>query len=488
MEKVVCVALDPFNEVNLTPNIGDVMYFLKTSGAALVPQSQPQAVQDNVPQIIQGMYHPTYKITWLIRLYDYSAPSSKATVDIKKPESIVDQTVSEAVTRRQWDYWPNGVWEYDFTIEEYQETKRLMVHWATAGSCGDTTGSAYADKWPNGFRTRRVCLGVIQCDNPQCRIRIRPQTVERRIKEVQLQGSCRCGGELIHIECGIRDERWQWRDGVHYKHLGKHTHDPPTHLLHVTKDEKRKFQEIVISNPKAKPLALIVGAPGFDGPGESVAKISPIYGNAHRVAKDRRELIKPKGPGEGKFLNEFADFLISNPAFMVRSHFNDGVFVFSFQSDEMRKPLVKDEKLAEPVNGLVNDAAHGFWKNRQHLLMVSSSYSERLESWVPGMLSFTNGASAEHFRQHFLALFIGIAREAEARGIPVTDELFIGVSVKILIGLALLLTGYNSTRSWTSATQNRKGFSWRLSISGPIIGRTHWNAQRLTVLKRQNDF
>ncbi|KAF5323682.1 hypothetical protein D9619_012867 [Psilocybe cf. subviscida] len=393
---------------------GDLLFFVKTSSNMAMSDKQPvSTVQDNAPKIVQApLVLPSETIT--------------ATVGEKAAPSA-NQPAPQVRTQRQWDYWPDGAWECDFSIEEHEETKRLMVHWATVGSCGDTTGSVYADNWKEGFCTRRRCLGIIQCDNPDCRIRIRPQTEEKRIQEVQLQGPCRCGGELFHIECNIRDERWRWRGGVHYRHLGKHDHDAPTHLLHVTKDEKRKFQDIVIKNPKAKPLALIVGAPGFDGPGESVAKISPIYGNAHRVAKDRREIIKPKGPGEGEFLNEFANFLQSNPAFLVHSHFNNGIFVFSFQSEAMRKPLVKAERLSEPVNGIVNDAAHGFWRNRQHLLMVSSSYSEKLKCWVPGMISFTNGATAEHFRQHFLAFFISVAREAEAEGVPVTDERFAGI-------------------------------------------------------------
>ncbi|KAG6901478.1 hypothetical protein DXG01_001102, partial [Tephrocybe rancida] len=88
--------------------------------------------------------------------------------------------------------------------------------------------------------------------------------------------------------------------------------------------------------------------------------------------------------------------------------------------------LLKEEPNNEPVNGLVSDAAHGWWRERNFLLMVTSCYCPILNCWVPGVLSFTNGASSEHFMYHFLALFRSIAAYAEERGVELTDELFTG--------------------------------------------------------------
>lgn len=93
----------------------------------------------------------------------------------------------------------------------------------------------------------------------------------------------------------------------------------------------------------------------------------------------------------------------------------------------MRSQLVKNSQLKDKVNGLVNDAAHGWWKNRTSLLMVSSTYCPVLHCWVPGVLSYTNGSTERHFAHHFLALMMSIAEEAEKRGIPVVDFLFAGV-------------------------------------------------------------
>ena len=99
----------------------------------------------------------------------------------------------------------------------------------------------------------------------------------------------------------------------------------------------------------------------------------------------------------------------------------------SVQLEFMHTLLLKDDALEGPLNGMVNDAAHGWWREQNSLLMVTSTYCLELCCWVPGVLSFTNGASAEHFACHFLAVFQGIARVAESRKLEVMDELFAGV-------------------------------------------------------------
>ena len=47
--------------------------------------------------------------------------------------------------------------------------------------------------------------------------------------------------------------------------------------------------------------------------------------------------------------------------------------------------------------------------------------------WVPGLFSYTNGASAEHYKIHFLALMHSIAHEAETGGLEIIDHFFAGV-------------------------------------------------------------
>jgi len=102
----------------------------------------------------------------------------------------------------------------------------------------------------------------------------------------------------------------------------------------------------------------------------------------------------------------------------------------------MVSQLVHDDILESPVNGLVNDAAHGWWREQNSLLMITSAYSSELRCWVPGLFSYTNGATANHYAHHFMALMESMALEAARRGIEVTDDIFAGVS-NIILQLSL---------------------------------------------------
>ena len=76
----------------------------------------------------------------------------------------------------------------------------------------------------------------------------------------------------------------------------------------------------------------------------------------------------------------------------------------------------------DPVNGILTDAAHGYWKEGNNLLIVSSAYSVLLHCWIPGLLSYTNGASEAHYSLHFQALFASIAHELQNRGLNAHDD------------------------------------------------------------------
>lgn len=172
---------------------------------------------------------------------------------------------------------------------------------------------------------------------------------------------------------------------------------------------------------------MIVGVPGVNGPGESVADISDVFVNAGRVGKERLK-IKKGGQvgGSAAFISAFVKFSQEYPGFVIYSQLNI-VTVISVQSPLMQMEKVKERLLDGPINSLVNDAAHGWWKERTSLLVMSSSYCPDLLCWVPGVISYTNGASAEHFKYHFLAVLQSIAHEASLKGRRVTDKLFAGV-------------------------------------------------------------
>jgi hypothetical protein len=67
----------------------------------------------------------------------------------------------------EWDGWPDGHFEQDFTFKEYNRTGRLKVHWAHKIGGGDRKGNSHAKNWENGKQFWRQCLGVLKCDNCQ---------------------------------------------------------------------------------------------------------------------------------------------------------------------------------------------------------------------------------------------------------------------------------------------------------------------------------
>jgi hypothetical protein len=148
--------------------------------------------------------------------------------------------------------------------------------------------------------------------------------------------------------------------------------------------------------------------------------------NAQRVSKERAKVKKGHVQGADALIASFSKFAADHPNFVIHSNLGEHT-VISVQTNFMRSQLLKDEPMEEPVNGMVNDGAHGWWKERNSLLVISSVYCPTLLCWVPGVLSYTNGASAQHFEHHFLAVFMSIAFEAESRGIVVVDAIFAGV-------------------------------------------------------------
>jgi hypothetical protein len=231
--------------------------------------------------------------------------------------------------------------------------------------------------------------------------------------------------------------------------------------LHLLPNEQARFDAIVTANPKVGSLGLLVGVPGLQGPGESVADISDVLLNPDRIRKERQRVKKGETKGGDGFVAEFSRFTDEHVGFVIHSQIGT-VTVIVMQSPFMASQLVKDSILEGSVNGLATDAAHGFWLVRNSLLIVTSCYGPDLLCWVPGVFSYSNGASAEHYKIHFLALLQSIAREAEIRKIPITDEMFAGVSAIMQLKFGLQHTDGDLVvkfRSWISVKQNEWAFS-----------------------------
>jgi len=356
-------------------------------------------------------------------------PSPSGLLSTQQTKLFQSETV-KLRTSVAWDYWPDGTFDQDFTWEESNATSRLMCHWAMFVGGGDRKGKEHAANWESGKKATRSCLGVILCDNPDCQITVRPHTKSPSLAK-QLALSCDCGAQRIHQKCSVRSILWTWSGGIHFRNEGFHLHDCPPRLLHLSNDEKEKFQVLVNQHPKTGPLGLIVGVPGIEGPGQSVADISDALLNADRVSKERLKIKHNLGANGGN-AESFSQFDEEHPNF-VRLSVLGKVAVISMQTPFMASQLIHDDINNSPINGLVNDAAHGWWQFKNCLLMVTSTYCPVLHCWVSVLLSYTNEASAMHFKHHFLTLFQSIALQAESKMIAVSNRLFAGVSV--LFGL-----------------------------------------------------
>jgi len=303
----------------------------------------------------------------------------------------------------------------------------LMSHWATRVGGGDRKGDELAEIWERGKKSTCNCLGVIICENRNCDNAVRSFTNHSKIEE-QLQDSCGvCGAPLVHQKCSVCATLWKWSSGIHYAQNSSHPHLRPPQVLHLLNSERKAFSKLVEEHPNTGPLGLIVGILELTGPGKSVADISPVFLNADRVLKERWKIKhNVDGTGGDNFIATFAKFTSEYSNFVLAEVFGP-VTVISLQSPLMVSQLVQDKKVDSSVNGLVNDVAHGWWKEKNSLLMITSVYLPELSCWIPGLMLYTNGASSTHFKWHFLALFEGMAAEAAARAMVVDDELFAGV-------------------------------------------------------------
>ncbi len=140
------------------------------------------------------------------------------------------------------------------------------------------------------------------------------------------------------------------------------------------------------------------------------------------------------------FLSQFSEWQRKHPG-IVQTYQNTGeVTVISIQMMWMRDMLVPDiqaqsSQLDDALNGLLSDAAHGYWSVSHYLLIVTSVFSDVLSFWVPGIFTISNSSTAEHYRYHFKGVLESISEVAEAKEISIYDEMFAGVRNKMISGV-----------------------------------------------------
>ncbi|KAF5371934.1 hypothetical protein D9757_011489 [Collybiopsis confluens] len=330
-----------------------------------------------------------------------------------------------------WNGWPSGKFAFNLSHEEYHNTKNLQVHWATRNIGGDRKGSRNSLTLDGGKMSHKDCLGIMHCENPTCSIITRPFVKSNADRKHQLETPCSCGAVLQYFPCGSRSHLIIWGqigDDVttakyRYVNGDAHLHSQIPHVKHFGKNEEQEFQKLVNLHPNLGPAALMLGPKTIDGYGSGAANIGPAGRNPAFVAYQRRH-IKSQAQGGHSFLKQFRAWQIANPGLIRTAQTNDLVSIISFQTPWMRDRLVPDLETSQPLYGLVSDGAHGFWNESSLVLIVTSIFCEELQFWVPGLFTYSDGTSSEHYRYHFKGVFESIAEVAESKDKKVQDSMF----------------------------------------------------------------
>ncbi|KAJ7276588.1 hypothetical protein C8J57DRAFT_1504423 [Mycena rebaudengoi] len=156
------------------------------------------------------------------------------------------------------------------------------------------------------------------------------------------------------------------------------------------------FENVVNEHPGMGPAQLLAGRPAVDGPGPSVASISSVLLNPHRIQYERRKILNPENKvRDQRFLLKLERFKEKHPDWTVGVHWDDKINVIVLQSPWQRRMGLKDRIKSEAVHGVVFDACHNYFTGHNQLLFLSSTFEPfRLKSWVPILMTYSNGATA----------------------------------------------------------------------------------------------
>ncbi|KXN89732.1 hypothetical protein AN958_05272 [Leucoagaricus sp. SymC.cos] len=395
------------NSLANVSNLQNISYPVTNPAAPFIPLTHPPAhsappahIIPPVPSAPPPPPAPTLSIPQP-QAPSVPAPNPSVPSSVPAPPATVPSDSSEG----EWDGFPDGKISRNFTMEQQGKGQKIYFNWAHRTD-GRRTGDPNATEWKNGRQSIKTCLGILTCGNPDCKIIARVGTKDHVLQK-QLEKPC----------------RW----GIWFYQNETHGHDRPSHELHVSPEGVAKFVKLILQHPEAGPRRLQVGIRHLDGNVESVTDYSNVYHNVSRVSKDRREIIgQYTNEGGDPFFKGMRSFSSANPGFIVGSQLGEANII-CFQTPFMRRQLLHDGIETAPLNGIVSDAAHKWWKDFNSVLIVSSVYCVTLGRWVPGLISFADGTKTDHFYFHFLVMMRSMSAEASERGILIDDELFANV-------------------------------------------------------------
>ncbi|KAL0569338.1 hypothetical protein V5O48_012626 [Marasmius crinis-equi] len=335
-----------------------------------------------------------------------------------------------------WNGWPQGHYHAHVPSSLLHQVDEFRVHWATAmesGSCHQGT-SATAESIHNGYKKIRRCLGLLECDNPNCARITRSHSTPQRVAN-QIGTLCACSDlndpdkifPLQHVECDNVATIIQYAGGIWYCNGIPHQHEiiPRTH--HLSRSQKSQLQQLVRANPTATPAALRAGNTVT---GESLFGISDRFGDKKATRYEVQKVAPKKPPSGDEWVELFTAFRKENPG-VVSDHWDDnGVVVISIQTPFMAQHLTNASKNEDGLSGLVSDAAQKWFRIWSSCLITTSVYSPVLSVWVPGVYSYANGETRVHYQYHFTGVFRTIVSGKQALGEEIKDSDFAGILAK----------------------------------------------------------
>ena len=106
------------------------------------------------------------------------------------------------------------------------------------------------------------------------------------------------------------------------------------------------------------------------------------------------------------FSPSIEEWITNSPNYVHYKERGDDFEVICLQSPFMvTLPLFDQNDATDPkevenelpaTSGLITDAAHGFWKTKKSLLMVTSCYLKTLLAWIPILIAYSNGQTKDH--------------------------------------------------------------------------------------------
>jgi hypothetical protein len=336
-----------------------------------------------------------------------------------------------------WDGWPNGPFGLICDHSQYEATRSL-----TNSGGSNRKGSYQADSAYGGWESVRRCLGVFRChcngSQPQCQVVTRPQTHKGISWQLENQ-KCSCGGSLYHVKCLSTSYIITWgRSGSDkstqmylYINGDAHNHSRHSQVIHMTPQEQADVKKLADEYYDKKPIQLLLGPKTANGRKPGAASLAQAANNPDAWRYHLRRIQGALNSENGHtFFAQFNAWKATHEQY-IKIHACTFAFekvtVIAFNTTWMQDQLLPKDEIKQymaPVEGLLTDGAHKFWSAPNAILITTTVFSPRLGRWVPGMFSFADGATAEHYKYHFLAVFQSIVEACIAKDVKVEDSMF----------------------------------------------------------------